>query len=346
MLEKTTNDITTKYVYGIELIGEEKCGEFKTYHFNYRGSTVAITDECGCITDTFKYDTYGNVTERTGNSKVIFGYNGRDGVVTDENGLIYMRARYYSPVMRRFINADIIHGEISDSTSLNRYSYVNGNPVSFVDPFGLAVEDRGYINRIDYIDSYMKKTNNALYKLLKSWGFSLTKSVYETSDYIDVLWGGFTVKIHVNVSFETPLDSDINSEISMNTGNMIHESTTPELKLPWSDIRAKIGAYSDSDRLSVGASAYVTRDGWTYGTKHQIGLYSEANILSIAYKPNDKLLPTVSISLDSELNHLAKVAAVALVAIAVYAPEALLAAAPTAMEFLEQLGGITPSFAY
>ena len=26
-------------------------------------------------------------------SKVIFGYNGRDSVVTDDNGLIYMKAR-------------------------------------------------------------------------------------------------------------------------------------------------------------------------------------------------------------------------------------------------------------
>ena len=49
-----------------------------------------------------------------------------------------MRARYYSPELRRFINADIIPGEISDSTSLNRYSYVNGNPVSYVDPLGLS----------------------------------------------------------------------------------------------------------------------------------------------------------------------------------------------------------------
>jgi len=53
-----------------------------------------------------------------------------------------MRARYYSPDMKRFVNADILHGKISDSTSLNRYSYVNGNPVSFVDPFGLSA-DRG-----------------------------------------------------------------------------------------------------------------------------------------------------------------------------------------------------------
>ena len=57
---------------------------------------------------------------------MIFGYNGRDRVVTDKNGLIYMRVRYYSPDMRRFVNADIIHGEISDSTSLNRYLNILG----------------------------------------------------------------------------------------------------------------------------------------------------------------------------------------------------------------------------
>ena len=156
LLTKTTNGITTKYVYGHGLIGEDECDEFKTYHFDYRGSTVAITDECGNITDTFEYDTYGNVTEHLGDSFVIFGYNGRDGVVTDKNGLIYMRARYYSPEMRRFINADILHGQISDSTSLNRYSYVNGNPVSFVDPFGLSKE-RGYVYDRDAAIAYAEE---------------------------------------------------------------------------------------------------------------------------------------------------------------------------------------------
>ena len=34
----------------------------------------------GNITDTFAYDTYGKLISRTGTSKVIFGYNGRDGV--------------------------------------------------------------------------------------------------------------------------------------------------------------------------------------------------------------------------------------------------------------------------
>lgn len=161
---KTANGIVTKYVYGKGLIGEQKCDEgFKTYHFDYRGSTVAITNQSGNITDTFKYDTYGNMTGRTGSSFVIFGYNGRDGVVTDKNGLIYMRARYYSPAMRRFVNADIIAGEISNAITLNRYAYANGNPVSNVDPFGLSAEDRGE----NYITSAPTRPTEIPYDILQ-----------------------------------------------------------------------------------------------------------------------------------------------------------------------------------
>ncbi len=102
------------------------------------------------------------MTEHTGDSFVIFGYNGRDGVVTDKNGLLYMRARYYSPEMRRFINADILHGEISNSITLNRYAYANGNPVSNTDPFGLSAE-RG--NTTDTNSWYLFKNDDGTYSL-------------------------------------------------------------------------------------------------------------------------------------------------------------------------------------
>ena len=92
------------------------------------------------MTATIKYDAYGYISSRTGSGGQIFGYNGRDGVLTDPNGLLYMRNRYYSPVLRRFLNCDIIKGNIADSTTLNLYTYVNGNPISFVDPFGLSKE--------------------------------------------------------------------------------------------------------------------------------------------------------------------------------------------------------------
>ena len=141
LLIKTTGNTITKYVYGNGLVGEETAGTFKTYHFDYRGSTVAITDSNGTVTDTFTYDSYGNLTSRTGTTDVIFLYNGEYGVVTDNNGLLYMRARYYSPELRRFVNADILIGDINNSTTLNRYAYANGNPISNIDPFGLAADE-------------------------------------------------------------------------------------------------------------------------------------------------------------------------------------------------------------
>lgn len=65
-------------------------------------------------------------------------FNRRIGVSTDDNGLYYMRARYYNPEIKRFINQDVVIGSITDSPTLNRYAYVNGNPISLNDPFGLS----------------------------------------------------------------------------------------------------------------------------------------------------------------------------------------------------------------
>ena len=53
-----------------------------------------------------------------------------------------MRARYYNVNIKRFINQDVVHGSINVSQSLNRYSYVQGNPIKLTDPFGLSPLDK------------------------------------------------------------------------------------------------------------------------------------------------------------------------------------------------------------
>ncbi|MCS7091722.1 MAG: RHS repeat-associated core domain-containing protein, partial [Limisphaera sp.] len=102
-------------------------------HYDYRGSTVALTDGTGNVTDRFEYSAYGTLTYRTGSTDTPFLFNGRYGVQTDPNGLLYMRARYYNPYICRFINPD----PIGFSGGLNWYAYAEGDPVQFSDPSGL-----------------------------------------------------------------------------------------------------------------------------------------------------------------------------------------------------------------
>ena len=133
-------------------------------------------DTAGNVTDTFTYDTYGRLTARTGTTDTPFMYNGYDGVITEANGLYYMRARYYSPELRRFINADVIAGSISDAITLNRYAYANGNPVSNIDPFGLSAE-RGSLGPSVYEAAHMAEHvyhifEKMIHLILKVTGYS------------------------------------------------------------------------------------------------------------------------------------------------------------------------------
>jgi RHS repeat-associated protein len=69
-------------------------------------------------------------------SKTPFLFNGMYGVMTDANNLYYMRARFYSPEIKRFINQDILLGDAFEGQSLNRFGYAGNNPINRIDPEG------------------------------------------------------------------------------------------------------------------------------------------------------------------------------------------------------------------
>ena len=119
------NGAKTYYVYGVGLLYEvDEAENTKTYHFDQVGSTIARTNDTGAVIGTAEYSAYGLIIQQTGNMDTPFLYNGKYGVQTDPNGLLNMRARYYSPYLMRFLNAD----PIGFSGSSNWFAYGVGNP--------------------------------------------------------------------------------------------------------------------------------------------------------------------------------------------------------------------------
>ena len=54
----------------------------------------------------------------------------------DDTGLYYYNARYYDPLIGRFISADSIVSDFKNPQAFNRYSYVLNNPLKYTDPSG------------------------------------------------------------------------------------------------------------------------------------------------------------------------------------------------------------------
>ncbi len=149
VLIRIKNGVTNYYVYGGGLLYEaDDAGNTKTYHFDTRGSTIAITAANGMVTDHIEYSAYGLTTYRSGLTDTPFLFNGRYGVQTDANGLLYMRARYYNPMICRFVNPD----PSGFSGGLNHYAFANGNPVSLIDPFGLCASQGWGGNLANWVD--------------------------------------------------------------------------------------------------------------------------------------------------------------------------------------------------
>jgi RHS repeat-associated protein len=138
-LIRVDGNTTTYYIWGANgLEYEITSNTTKTYHPDHLGSTMLLTNDSGQPTgDYYEYDSYGTPTYRTGTASTPFQWHGTLGVTTEGNGLIHMRARFYHPRIMRFINED----PIGFQGGMNLFAFVNGDPMSGVDPAGLCRYD-------------------------------------------------------------------------------------------------------------------------------------------------------------------------------------------------------------
>ncbi len=168
------------------------------------GSTVALTDTKGKVTERYRYTAYGQPTRLTAtynpspitNNPYRFLFTGREwlnGVQLNDH-----RHRYYSPSLGRWTSTD----PIGFAGGTNLYKYV-GNAASILrDPLGLCCEDEqtAISNARELIDINLNYASTYVTKITE-----LTAAVVD--DYIDLsnlATGYFAVNTGFHVSQSGP----------------------------------------------------------------------------------------------------------------------------------------------
>jgi len=124
------------------------------YHGDHLGSSNFITDDLGAVYQDLEYFPYGETWVEDGGSGQMPMYRFTGKELDPETGLYYFGARYYDPVLSRWISADPIFGKylptgdrekdknlpgyggVYRPINLNLYTYSYQNPIKYLDPDG------------------------------------------------------------------------------------------------------------------------------------------------------------------------------------------------------------------
>jgi len=104
---------------------------------DHLGSTSLTTDDTGTIISEVRYLPYGEERWNNGASVTDFGFTAQRS--EKSFGLMDYNARYYSPVLGRFISPDSLVPDPTSSGGFNRYRYARNNPLKYTDPSGHCV---------------------------------------------------------------------------------------------------------------------------------------------------------------------------------------------------------------
>jgi RHS repeat-associated protein len=110
------------------------------YHFDNIGTTLAMTNGSGAITDKYAYEPFGKILAHQGISVQPFTFLGKWGVRQENANIYHARARYYDAFLGRFISREPIFPQIADPNALNPYQYAENNPLNYMDITGMTSE--------------------------------------------------------------------------------------------------------------------------------------------------------------------------------------------------------------
>jgi RHS repeat-associated protein len=154
------------------------------YQYDGKRSVSEVTDRHGDIIERYRYDAFGGIFTGTTSP---YNFNGFTGMRYDgKTGLVDMNARLYDPTVGRFMTEDTYPGELNQTQSLNRYSYVMNNPVNNWDPTGHVTESMSSLpSWVLASENYTNPPNGPIESgmILEKWYFnSLEKTNHQVQE--------------------------------------------------------------------------------------------------------------------------------------------------------------------
>ena len=134
----TANTVTTYYYAGSQRVAQRQAGVVSYFVGDNLGSTSLTTDSSGAEVGRQKYYPFGSPRVQTGTLKTDYRFTGQRSEEANFGSLYDYGARFYSPVLGRFLSPDTIIPAPSNPQSFNRYSYVRNSPLRLIDPSGMA----------------------------------------------------------------------------------------------------------------------------------------------------------------------------------------------------------------
>ena len=179
---------------------------------------------------TLKYLPFGLCLESQGNLGTTKLFTGQR---LDATGLYYYNARYYDPLIGRFISPDTVVQDFSNPQTLNRYTYCANNPLIYTDPSGNIV-DFGYDDAMLQYHLYGPNGTNMsevaeFRSLVDAWVIlstvdpNLTGYIANAAETVTIQWGNVS-----NGISSTTKASDWNStgNINITIDNSVKGSST------------------------------------------------------------------------------------------------------------------------
>ena len=137
----TTHNVTFMYDENGEAFGFNYNGNDYYYVRNAQNDVIFISNSDNTGVVMYQYDAWGNMTACVdasdgGMVSIVNPYTYRGYYYEIETNSYFLKSRYYSPELCRFISADGIVNANQDILGNNLFAYCSNNPVNFYDDDG------------------------------------------------------------------------------------------------------------------------------------------------------------------------------------------------------------------